>query len=98
MSAGFYEREKEGVSSQIPNPQIFFELEAFRLLALHPYSPFNEFDHPSEMAGIKGKRKRPQHRTRTVMNFDPILKALRNQEEVEAYLMKSASICLQMSR
>ena len=76
MSAGFYEREKEGVSSQIPNPQIFFELEAFRLLALHPYSPFNEFDHPSEMAGIKGKRKRPQHRTGTTMDFDPTPKPL----------------------
>ena len=40
------------------------------------------------MARVEGRRKRTQHRTKTVMDFDPTPKALRDQKEVEAYMMK----------
>ena len=40
------------------------------------------------MARVEGRRKRTQHRTKTVMDFDLTPKALRDQKEVEAYMMK----------
>jgi len=82
--------EKEGVSSQISNSQMFFEPETFCLLAFKPYTQnFQRTNYPcSEMARVKGRRKRSQHRTKTGMDFDPILKAIHNQKEVEDYLVK----------
>jgi len=49
---------------------------------------FDESDYPSEITGVKGGRKRSKHRTRIAMDFDPATKTLRNQEEVEKYLLK----------
>jgi len=40
------------------------------------------------MAGVEGKGKRGQRRTRTTIDFDSTLKALRSQKEVDEYLVR----------
>jgi len=42
----------------------------------------------SEMAGVEGKRKSGQYRTRTTMDFDPMPKILRSQKELDGYLAR----------
>jgi len=58
----------EGASFQIPNSQFLFEPEALRHSVLVP-NPFSESDHPPEMAGAEGRRKRSMHHTRTAMDL-----------------------------
>ena len=77
------------MESKIPNSQFFFEPEALRHLVLRlcPQS-FQRICSLFLNGQDRKKRKRPQHRTRMAMDFDPTPKTIRSQEGVEAYLIK----------
>ena len=80
-------RRESPHKSLIPKSSLNQRLFVFLLFILAP-NPFSESDHPSEIARVEGKRKRPQHRIRTTIGFDPTPKALHSQKEVEAYPTK----------
>ena len=74
----------ERASSQILIPKSSLNQRLFILFFVFVPNPFSESIHPSEMARVEGRRKRSKHRKRMTMDFDPTLKTLRSQEEVEA--------------
>ena len=90
-STGFLRRNKwREFFVKITNSQIFFLSED-----LHCFVPclFSESDCPSEMVGVEGGRKRSKHHTRIAMDFDPAIRTLHNQVDVEKYLLKYG-VCL----
>ena len=85
VSRGFLKKGKSLHKSLIPKS---LWTRTLHLLAQALSPNLQRTNYPCfEMAGVEGRRKRSQHRTRTTMDLNPTPKAFRNQE-VEDYLVK----------